>query len=106
MGMMFTNSLAYDMHGRKRRVKKSQSETLKKYKPKFKAYVAPPSPPQRDEGVTYASVSDFSTTGQCSRKESPKYTGTLIKGIATMHKSNAVPVMNQEQAAEISAMAK
>lgn len=94
------------MHGRKRRVKKSQSETLKKYKPKFKAYVAPPSPPQRDEGVTYASVSDFSTTGQCSRKESPKYTGTLIKGIATMHKSNAVPVMNQEQAAEISAMAK
>lgn len=32
------------------------------------------------------------------------YTGTLIKGVATMHKSNAVPVINQEQAEEISRM--
>ncbi len=38
-------------------------------------------------------------------KSEPKvYTGTLIKGIATMHKSNAVPVINDEQAKEISAM--
>ena len=38
-------------------------------------------------------------------KAPPKvYTGTLIKGIATMHKSNAVPVINDEQAKEISAM--
>ena len=34
----------------------------------------------------------------------PKYTGTLIKGIATMHKSNAVPIIDQEQATEISRM--
>ena len=33
-----------------------------------------------------------------------EYTGTLIKGIATMHKSNAVPVINKEQAVEISEM--
>ena len=26
------------------------------------------------------------------------YTGTLVKGIATMHKSNAVPVINKEEA--------
>ena len=32
------------------------------------------------------------------------YTGTLIKGIATMHKSNAVPVINKEQAIDISNM--
>ncbi len=38
-------------------------------------------------------------------KPAPKvYTGTLIKGIATMHKSNAVPVINDEQAIEISRM--
>ncbi len=38
-------------------------------------------------------------------KAPPKvYTGTLIKGIATMHKSNAVPVINDEQAKEISSM--
>lgn len=33
-----------------------------------------------------------------------KYTGTLIRGIATMHKSNAVPVLNQEEAEDISKM--
>lgn len=38
-----------------------------------------------------------------ARKENV-YTGTLIKGIATMHKSNAVPIINQEQAVEISQM--
>ena len=42
--------------------------------------------------------------GVATKKESPKYTGTLIKGIATMHKSNAVPVINQEEAEAISKM--
>ena len=32
------------------------------------------------------------------------YTGTHIVGIATMHKSNAVPVSNKKQAEEISRM--
>ena len=27
-----------------------------------------------------------------ARKETQRYTGTLVKGIATMHKSNPVPV--------------
>jgi hypothetical protein len=38
------------------------------------------------------------------KKESLRYTGTLVKGIATMHKSNAVPVINQEEATAISQM--
>ena len=38
------------------------------------------------------------------RKESIKYTGTLVKGIATMHKSNAVPVIDEEQMKDISRM--
>jgi len=39
------------------------------------------------------------------RKESPKYTGDLIQGIATMHKSNAVPVMKgTDQAKDIARM--
>lgn len=38
-------------------------------------------------------------------KAEPKvYTGTLIKGIATMHKSNAVPILNEEDAIAISRM--
>lgn len=40
----------------------------------------------------------------CSKKESPVYTGTKVKGIGTMHKSNAVPIFSDEQAVEISRM--
>ena len=32
------------------------------------------------------------------------YTGTKVKGIATMHKSNAVPVFSDDEAIEISRM--
>ena len=32
------------------------------------------------------------------------YTGTKVKGIATMHKSNAVPIFSDEQAVDISRM--
>jgi len=42
--------------------------------------------------------------GNTNRRESPKYTGTLVKGIATMHKSNAVPVIDEEQMKDISRM--
>jgi len=40
----------------------------------------------------------------CGKKEVLKYTGTLVKGIATMHKSNAVPVINQQHAIDIARM--
>ena len=42
--------------------------------------------------------------GDCTKKETMKYTGTLVKGIATMHKSNAVPVISQQEAEDISKM--
>lgn len=38
------------------------------------------------------------------KRESLKYTGTLVKGIATMHKSNLVPVIDEEQMKDISRM--
>ena len=37
-------------------------------------------------------------------KESPKYTGTKVKGIGTMHKSNAVPIFSDEEAQDIAKM--
>ena len=40
----------------------------------------------------------------CAKPPDRKYTGTLIKGIATMHKSNAVPVINEEEMISISRM--
>tara|TARA_R100001594_G_scaffold1044_2_gene4283 strand:- start:3026 stop:3388 length:363 start_codon:yes stop_codon:yes gene_type:complete len=39
-----------------------------------------------------------------AKKESKVYTGTEIIGIATMHKSNAIPVRGKKQAEEISKM--
>ena len=35
-----------------------------------------------------------------SKPEKKLYTGTLVKGISVMHKSNAVPIINAEQAKE------
>ena len=44
-------------------------------------------------------------TGGVAVLAPPKvYTGTKVKGIATMHKSNAVPVFSDEEAVEISRM--
>ena len=57
----------------------------------------------RDTGPRLPSLNPTDMS-PCTKKDSPKYTGTLIKGIATMHKSNAVPVINDEQAVEISKM--
>lgn len=39
-----------------------------------------------------------------SRVEANEYTGTLIKGIGTMHKSNSVPILNDEDALAIARM--
>lgn len=44
------------------------------------------------------------TGGNALLKPSPVYTGTKVKGIATMHKSNAVPVFSDEEAIAISTM--
>ena len=33
-----------------------------------------------------------------------EYTGDLVTGVATMHKSNAVPVINKTQASDLAAM--
>jgi hypothetical protein len=38
------------------------------------------------------------------KKANPVYTGDKIKGIGTMHKSNAVPIFSDEQAVEIATM--
>ncbi len=43
-------------------------------------------------------------TGPCSSKPSPVYTGTKVKGIGTMHKSNAVPIFSDDEAKDISSM--
>ncbi len=60
-------------------------------------------PYRRDTGPRIASLNPTDMS-PCTKKENQRYTGTLIKGIATMHKSNAVPVFNDEQAVDIAKM--
>lgn len=40
----------------------------------------------------------------CVKVKDNEYTGTKIKGIGTMHKSNAVPVFSDQEARDISSM--
>ena len=47
---------------------------------------------------------DTGHSGAVSTKEIPKYSGSKIIGVATLHKSNAVPVFSDEEAVEISRM--
>ena len=60
-------------------------------------------PYRRDTGPKIPSL-NATNMAPCTKKETQQYTGTLIKGIATMHKSNAVPIINDEQAVEIAKM--
>ena len=47
---------------------------------------------------------DTGHSGPVSSKPNPKYTGTKILGIGTMHKSNAVPVFSDQEAHDIATM--
>jgi hypothetical protein len=40
----------------------------------------------------------------CTKKAAPVYTGTAMKGIGTMHKSNSVPIFSDEEAVAIARM--
>ena len=80
--------------------------TRGQYKPKrtqekeFKEYV-PKSQPHVRDTKSYPSLQTSDTIpGVCGKRESQKYTGDLICGIATMHKSNAVPIMRGTKQAE------
>ena len=44
------------------------------------------------------------TAGPCLKAPDKVYTGTAIKGIGTMHKSNAVPIFSDEEAVAIATM--
>lgn len=45
-----------------------------------------------------------SGSGNATKSDKPTYTGTAMIGIATMHKSNAVPVFSKDAAIETAGM--
>ena len=60
--------------------------------------------PFRRETPHIASLNSKDCCGVATKAPEKVYTGSAIKGIATMHKSNAVPVFSQEDAIDISKM--
>ena len=73
-----------------------------KKRKEFVAYT-PPSQPYRRETPKIESLNS-NNFAPCTKKDSQRYTGTLIKGIATMHKSNAIPIISEEHAIEVAKM--
>jgi len=72
--------------------------------PKFRSYAKlnlPKIPQGRD--TTHIPSRD-SGLGIGARKDTIMYTGDNIIGIGTLHKSNAVPIFNTQEAKDISAM--
>lgn len=92
---------------KQRALQASWQDILKKYEPKgfisnTKSKPKGSSEPYRRETKHYPSLGTHQ--GCCTKSDSVKYTGTAMMGIATLHKSNAVPVFSQEDAVEISRM--
>jgi len=53
---------------------------------------------------TTAHLKSIDTGGNATLAPAKVYTGTKVKGIATMHKSNAVPIFSDEEAVDIARM--
>jgi hypothetical protein len=53
---------------------------------------------------TTAHIKSVDTGGTATLAPPKVYTGTKVKGIATMHKSNAVPIFSDEEAIDIAKM--
>lgn len=56
------------------------------------------------EGIIENAKLTNGVAGNGAKKQANVYTGDYIMGIATMHKSNAVPITSGEQAIEVSQM--
>lgn len=85
-------------------VKKYGIQTGSRKKKEFNTYTPMTQIPyRRDTGPRIPSLNAEDMT-PALKKEPLMYTGTLIKGIATMHKSNAVPIINDQEAKDIAKM--
>ena len=101
---MLHGSMTHDFTGRKIKKKAPKGEVYQRYQtPAFRTKSDAMVTYRRDAGVTYQSADD-SDGINTAPVEKKTYTGTLVKGIATMHKSNAVPIIDQEQATDIANM--
>ena len=90
MGMIY-GSNNYTADGRRK--KKSSTKRARSV---IKRVSSNAPEPYRRQTSEYASAPD--TNGVAPRLHTMHYTGTLVKGIGTMHKSNAVPIFSDDDA--------
>jgi len=85
--------------GKKKKVnywtsKKKEEPEFKEFKPNY----------SYSRGDTSAIKSVESSKSNAPLPEKKIYTGTLVKGISTMHKSNAVPIIDESEAKDHASM--
>ena len=98
-------------NAKQRELKESWEKMLKKYETKISNV------PQKHETLSQSyslgkpacretpKIPSLPFTGApCVLKPNPVYTGDKVKGIGTMHKSNAVPIFSDEEAVAIATM--
>lgn len=95
---MIHGSMRYSPSGRKKKynawsTKKSKPTVFTEYRPSY-AYRGSDNHIPSFDG------------GGCStaKPDRPVYSGTLVKGISTMHKSNAVPIIDEQEAKDHASM--
>lgn len=97
-------------NAKQRQLASDWEKLLAKYEPKKKTNPTTKKPMVGSTSSSYRRDTEYvpslrsEGSGDCTKKVSQQYTGTSIIGIATMHKSNAVPVFSVEDAKEISRM--
>jgi hypothetical protein len=72
--------------------------------PLVKVSLTPKYPPGREPTQHIPSLNNGVDTAPATKAPDKVYTGTKIKGIGTMHKSNAVPIFSDEEAVAIATM--
>lgn len=110
---MIHGSMRHTPSGRKIKKVKPKGEVYEKYQPPPFRPIESTKPSRilsyaeqrRQELAQYPSRDDFSVGNGAGTKVEPKrYTGTLVKGIGTMHKSNAIPVIDEQQMKDLASM--
>lgn len=106
---MIYGSIRHDYNGRKIKRKKAKGVVYGKYKtPPFKPITSTAGPSYADirmaEARKYRSVDVKVSDGICAKPNKKEYTGSLVKGVSTMHKSNAVPIIDESEAKEHASM--
>jgi len=93
---MIHGSMTHYANGRKKKYNVWTKKT-KKVEREFTEYT----PPKVYRRGDTSHIPSLTVAGyDCSKPQKKEYTGTLVKGISTMHKSNAVPIINETEAKE------